>query len=142
MTFMSSVGSPPLNRLVKPPFVDKLPSLVGLGPWGLMRFRRALNRARRGSVTPADENMMRKTIEGILIQATPKEFADGGGGFFCSVLQKDGTTISFWAARELATRVASPKEVDLDEEWPYELVDKWPLSGKPWDGKVKWSLIE
>lgn len=114
----------------------------GLGPWGLMRCRLQLQRVRRGDLTPVDSTMLSKTVEGVLIQSQPKEFADGGGGFFCSVLQKDGTTISFWAARELAVRVSHPHDVDVDGELPAELVDKWKLTGKPWEGKVKWSLVE
>lgn len=86
--------------------------------------------------------MLTKKIEGILIEAVEKAFPDGGGGFFCTVLQKDGTPFAFWAQKELAVRVSHPHEVDMDGEWPGELEDNWKLSGRPWGGKIKWSLME
>lgn len=118
------------------------PCHEGIGPAGRRLIRLQLMRFPRGSVTPAFNHMLSKIAEGILIEAQGKEFSDGGGGFFCTVVQKNKELITFWAKRELEHLVRDVHAVDIDEPLDPAFIEKFKLTGKQWQGKVKWSLTE
>lgn len=81
-----------------------------------------------------------KTYRGLLIDAILREFPDGGGGHFCTIMQPDGALVNFWVPMgPLSPRVDIVHTVDKYEE---TAAQDWKLVAKVWNGKTKLSLVE
>lgn len=81
-----------------------------------------------------------KTIRGLLVEAIKREFPDGGGGHFCTILLKDDSLVNFWVPfGNLDEHTAPVHTVDKFDE---TLAKDWKLVSKVWNGKTKMSLVE